>query len=66
MEDDPLSLRAAIEAWRQSYRPDPEPFRTVLNPHEYEALESAVERGQTSEWLTTAFRAGRFVRAELI
>lgn len=65
MEDDPLGLKAAFETWR-SYKPNPEPFRVVLNPHEYGVLERAVERGQTSEWVAVAFRAGRFVRAELI
>lgn len=64
MADEPISLRAAIEQWL-AYRPSPDRLRVVLNPYEYDVIASAVERGQASEWLTSAFRAGRFVRAEV-
>lgn len=61
MEDDPLGLKAAFETWR-SYKPNPEPFRVVLNRWEYEALTNAVASGDASEWLRVEFNAGRYVQ----
>lgn len=64
--DQVSALQEAIASFaqdcRRAYRP--QPMVTVLPPAVYDAVEQAVADGTATEWMTTAFGAGRYARAE--